>query len=163
LKEDFFNIWDETDKQAAWDKYTDWKARIPDDLVKPFKDITTAVENWKEPIFAYFDTPFTNAYTEALNGVMKVVNRNGRGYSFDVIRAKMLYLEAHMYRKRPYRESWQAEKPAAPVVTFTVIREQHELRIRLLEDSENLGVPLSTYDHESSELPDDDDSTTKSE
>jgi excinuclease UvrABC nuclease subunit len=31
--------------------------------------------NWYAPIFAYFDTGLTNAYTEALNGLVKVINR----------------------------------------------------------------------------------------
>lgn len=173
LKEAFFEIWDETDRQVAWDKYTRWKAGIPADLAKSFKEITTAVENWKGPIFNYFDTPYTNAYTEALNGVMKVVNRNGRGYSFEVIRAKMLYLEEHMYRKRPYRESWPVEKPAVElpaaetskwhveeVFTFTMTTEQVQ---KFSEWLENMGVPLSTFEAESKDIPDDDDSTTKSE
>jgi hypothetical protein len=50
----------------------------------------------------------TNAYTEALNGVIKVANRNGRGYSFEAIRAKVLYSEgSHMKRKPIYRDGWK--------------------------------------------------------
>ena len=33
----------------------------------------------------------TNAYTECLNGLIKIANRMGRGYSFEIIRAKTLY------------------------------------------------------------------------
>lgn len=165
LKEDFFNIWDETDKQTAWAKYEAWKASIPTDLAGQFKDITTAVENWKEPIFNYFDTRVTNAYTEALNGVMKVVNRNGRGYSFEAIRAKMLYAEAHMYRKRPYGKSWQAKKSPDLLVAMAtpITQEQYQAFLDFIDKHDNLGVPLSTYDSESGEGPDDDESTTKSE
>ena len=32
-----------------------------------------------------------NAYTEAANGLAKIANRNGRGYSFEAIRAKIIY------------------------------------------------------------------------
>ena len=32
-----------------------------------------------------------NAYTEALNGVAKTINRTGKGYSFDVLRARLLF------------------------------------------------------------------------
>lgn len=56
-----------------------------------FKPVVTAVDNWGNEIFAYFDHRYTNAVTKALNGVAKVINRTGRGYSFKVIRAKMLY------------------------------------------------------------------------
>jgi len=56
-----------------------------------FKELITAVENWKPEILNYFDSGATNAYTEAANGMAKIANRNGRGYSFDVIRAKIIY------------------------------------------------------------------------
>ena len=111
LKEDFFKIWDELDKQAAWDKYLAWKAGIPADLAAPFKEITTAVENWREPIFNYFDTRVTNAYTETLNGLAKIANRLGRGYSFPVIRAKL------------WRDTMPEEKPDQPRLP-----EQEDLR-----------------------------------
>ena len=175
LKESFFDIWDEANKQTAWDKYEAWRASIPTDLAKSFKDITTAVENWKEPIFNYFDTRVTNAYTEALNGVMKVVNRNGRGYSFEAIRAKMLYAEAHMYRKRPYGKSWQAEKPAVEqpsiaqskwvgdTLVFKLTPDEYQAFVDWYDSIDNLGVPLSTFDLEFDEEPTDDESTTKSE
>ena len=169
LKESFFDIWDAADKQTAWAKYEDWKASIPTDLAGQFKDITTAVENWKGPIFNYFDTRVTNAYTEALNGVMKVVNRNGRGYSFEAIRAKMLYAEAHMYRKRPYGKAWQ--KPAEPTIDQTwlvaqstpITPEQYQAFVDFLDQHDNLGVPLATYNLETGEITVDDESTTESE
>lgn len=46
--------------------------------------------NWREEMFAYFDHRYTNATAEALNGLIKIVNRTGRGYSFRRLRAKML-------------------------------------------------------------------------
>jgi hypothetical protein len=56
-----------------------------------FKELITAVENWKPEILNYFGTGATNAYTEAANGLAKIANRNGRGYSFEAIRAKIIY------------------------------------------------------------------------
>ena len=47
--------------------------------------------NWETEIFAHFTHGATNAYVEALNSVIRVVNRMGRGYSFDVLRARMLF------------------------------------------------------------------------
>jgi transposase len=51
------------------------------------------VHNWHDEIFAYFEQPITNAYTESVNRLAKDMNRMGRGYSFEVIRARMLYNE----------------------------------------------------------------------
>lgn len=42
-------------------------------------------------ILEFFTHPVTNAYTEALNGVTKVANRMGRGYSYEIIRARLLF------------------------------------------------------------------------
>lgn len=47
--------------------------------------------NWHDEIFAYFENPMTNAYTESSNNLTRVMNRMGRGYSFEVIRARMLF------------------------------------------------------------------------
>ena len=37
--------------------------------------------------------PITNAYTESLNNLIRVMNRLGRGYSFEALRAKILFSE----------------------------------------------------------------------
>jgi hypothetical protein len=58
---------------------------------KSFAPLLTATRNWREEILAFFDHPISNGYTEALNGVAKVINRSGRGYSFEVLRARLLY------------------------------------------------------------------------
>ena len=37
------------------------------------------------------DIPVTNAFTESINRLAKDKNSDGRGYSFEVMRARMLY------------------------------------------------------------------------
>ncbi len=91
-KESFYRIWDDSrDSVDAYTLYAEWEANIPDQIEYAFRPIKTAVSNWHKEIFAYFTIPATNAYTECLNGIIRVSNRLGRGYSFDVIRAKVLY------------------------------------------------------------------------
>lgn len=90
LKENFYNIWNCTTKKEAEEAFRVWTKRIPIELVDYFVPIVTTVENWYKPIFNYFTARYTNATTEALNGLIKIMNRDGRGYSFDVLRAKML-------------------------------------------------------------------------
>ena len=68
-----------------------WLANIPTELISAFKDLMTAAHNWHEEIFAYFEQPITNAYTKSVNRRAKDMNRMGRGYSFELIRARMLY------------------------------------------------------------------------
>jgi transposase len=112
LKEGFYNIWDECDtRQKAEAAYAEWEAKIPAELTSAFKPVVTAVKNWRTEIFAYFDHRATNATTEALNGLTKVVARNGRGYSFRAIRAKMLYARPSGKNGKPrYGSGWE---PAA--------------------------------------------------
>ena len=57
--------------------------------------------NWRHEIFNYFDHRITNAATESLNGLAKIMNRLGRGYSFDVLRARLLLNHRHQKREEP--------------------------------------------------------------
>jgi transposase len=90
LKEAFYDIYDLPKEQAvaAFDAYP---GAVPDMLKADFKWLLTAMKNWRTEILAYFDHPITNAYTEAVNGVAKTINRQGRGYTFEVLRARLLF------------------------------------------------------------------------
>ena len=92
IKEDFYKIYDCKTKEKAEAAFKNWADNIPNDLPQ-FNDLVKTVSNNYDDIFAYWDAPFsiTNAYTEGHNGLTKVANRLGRGYSFEVIRARMLY------------------------------------------------------------------------
>ena len=56
-----------------------------------FGDLIRAFTNWQPWILNYFEHPVTNAYTESLNSLIWVMNRLGRGYSFEALRAKILF------------------------------------------------------------------------
>lgn len=45
-----------------------WLGNIPVELQPAFKDLLTAMKNWHDEVFNYFEQPNTNAYTEAVNG-----------------------------------------------------------------------------------------------
>ena len=93
FKEAFYRIYDEPIKEAAMRAFEAWENTLPDDELDNFRSLAKTVHNHYEDIFAYWDSPgrITNAYTEGLNGLTKVANRMGRGYSYEIIRAKMLY------------------------------------------------------------------------
>lgn len=94
-KEEFYAIYEATSQQEALDHYFSWFSKVTPDLFSAFLPLMTAVENWGDEIFNYwrFDEAITNAFTEAKNGALKVVNRVGRGYGLSVIRAKVLFAE----------------------------------------------------------------------
>lgn len=93
FKEAFFRIYDDPDKGAAMELFKAWKNSLPEGELGKFHDLARTVHNHYEDIFAYWDSPsrITNAYTECLNGLIKLSNRMGRGYSYEIIRAKTLY------------------------------------------------------------------------
>ena len=101
-KEGFYNLFDNgVNRQVAEIEYDGWLKGITPEIKPYFEPLTRAVENWHEEIFSYFDllpNQITNAYTEALNNLIKLANKNGRGYKFDVLRAKVLFTDG-MHKK----------------------------------------------------------------
>lgn len=94
LKEAFFDIYDAKTKAEATKRLDEWRESVPASMKKgkkSFAPLLTATRNWRVEMLAVFDYPITNGYTEALNGVAKVINRQGRGYSFEVLRARLLF------------------------------------------------------------------------
>ena len=91
LKETMRDIYIESkDRYEAYQRFYEWECRIPDDF-KAFKDLQNTYNNNKQEIFNYFLQPYTNAYTESINNVIKSIEKAGKGYSYEVLRAKVLY------------------------------------------------------------------------
>jgi len=93
LKEDFFGIYDAESPDEAQGRFLQWKSQITPDIEPAFFDLLRAWGNWNPWILEYFNHPITNAYTESLNNLIRVMNRLGRGYSFEALRAKILFAE----------------------------------------------------------------------
>ncbi len=132
LKEDFFKIYDAQSPDEAQALYIAWKQRITPDLEPAFHDLVRAWDNWTPWILGYFDHPITNAYTEYLNSLIRVMNRLGRGYSFEALRAKILFSEgAHKHKNaKPNFERREQPKERIP-------KEETAMRrfMRMPEDS----------------------------
>lgn len=91
-KEAFYCLFDQgLDSKTAEQALIDWHRGLSPQIAHYFETLTTALSNWMPEILNGFDYPVTNAYTESINRYAKDVQRMGRGYSFDVVRAKMLY------------------------------------------------------------------------
>lgn len=100
-KEDFFAIYDSITVQEGITQFRDWEASLAPEIKDAFYPLIRAVNNWMPEIMAYFDHPVTNAYTESLNNLIRVMNRLGRGYSFEALRAKILFTEGVCKVKKP--------------------------------------------------------------
>lgn len=121
LKEDFYGIYENAKSpDDALRLLTGWRCQLTDELRPYFVDLVRAVSNWEPYILNYFTHPVTNAYTESLNGLIRVMNRLGRGYSFEALRAKILFTEGiHRHKqarpkfeRMPARGRARADEPA---------------------------------------------------
>lgn len=106
-KEDFMQIYDASGPAAARTLIRSWLRNVPSDLRAYFKEPISSLMNREDHIVNYFDHPFTNGYTESANALVKGVNRMGRGYSFEAIRAKILY-----NRKALEKSAVRIQRPA---------------------------------------------------
>lgn len=75
--------------------------------------------------------PVTNAYTESLNSLIRVMNRLGRGYSFEALRAKVLFTEGiHSHKQK--RPRFERKREPEPV----------EMGYGLPDDAIGYGLPV---------------------
>lgn len=68
-------------------------------------------------VLAYFEEPYTTGYVEAVNRVLDDLQRAGRGYSFEVIRAKLMLAER--LEKRTFRGKNGVTKIGVPLHEHT--------------------------------------------
>ncbi len=101
LKEDFFRLYEYASRSEAQTFVKTWEQSLSEDQRTAFTELLTASRNWEQEILAYFDHRITNAYTESLNNLIRATDRLGRGYSFEALRAKMLWAEGVTKTRRP--------------------------------------------------------------
>jgi transposase len=100
LKEAFRDIYLTKTRDEAEKEFDEWIVVCRKEGVTKFNTFINAVLNWKTEIFNYFDSPYTNAETESLNNTIRELDRAGRGYTFDVLRAKTLFKKMYPEHKK---------------------------------------------------------------
>ena len=90
LKEEFYRIYEAKSAQEARMRFDTWRHHIPHEVGEFWGPILITWGNWEREIFAYWDHPITNAYTECQNMLTRAMDNLGRGYSFDALRVKLL-------------------------------------------------------------------------
>lgn len=97
LKEKYFDIYEAKDKNAAILAFFEWTDSIDEQAtgmyLPEFYRLKQIVKRHFAQTFSYWDSAnkVSNGYTECVNGLIKLANRLGRGYSFEMIRARALY------------------------------------------------------------------------
>jgi transposase len=113
LKEKFMELFDDEfyaggvrlrSKESAHHFYEEWLKDFPlkkeyPKLHKNFNKIFSAINNWGDYIFNYFDFKVTNAFTESMNRKVKDILRNSRGCKFETMKARIIY-GTYLMKKR---------------------------------------------------------------
>jgi len=124
-KEGFFAIYDQPTRALAEKVAQEWQASVPASVQKEFRVVRLALHNWWNEIFSWYECQVTNAFTESINRLAKDVNRMGRGYSFDVIRAKLLYdQEARKPTTKTVRKHVKKEIPTVGYMDMRMAQEK---------------------------------------
>ncbi|SMF97873.1 Transposase [Methylomagnum ishizawai] len=85
----FFDLYRIQDKAVALRAFKAWERSLPGDQSGEFCQLVRTARGQREAVFAYWDSPAPTAYAECQAGLEKLPG--GMGYSFEIIRAKVLY------------------------------------------------------------------------
>ncbi len=87
--------------------------------------------------------PVTNAYTESANSLARVMNRMGRGYSFDVICARMLY---DPKARKDGTHVQQRPDTDAPTIGYMLMKSIPAPKVRYVPEVVEYGAYLPTLE-----------------
>lgn len=111
VKESYRRIWECKTIDEAKARYDEWERNIPPEVKEAFTPLLKAMTNWREEIFAFFDVRLTNAYTESLNALVRRMDAVGRGFSFPVLRARLLMAySAHKREVTSFKRELSTQK-----------------------------------------------------
>jgi hypothetical protein len=88
-------------RQAADAALREWEGSLHPSIASAFEGVTRALENWRTEILNYFTARYTNGRVEGLNRAIQQIQAEGAGYSFEALRAKVIY---GLERRREARE-----------------------------------------------------------
>lgn len=144
-KEAFYGFYECRTKSDAHRYYQAWENSLSDRVAPAFKDITSAFRNWGPLILTYFDHRITNAFSESMNNLIRLMNRLGRGYSFDALRAKVLFTDRAQVRRPKFERRVSVEDVYMDRMTsFQSTKPRREFSTGSGEPMLNYGVDIAT-------------------
>lgn len=90
LKENFRGIYLSNNRIQAVQAYSLWKLSIPGNMDK-FLKASEMIDKLHEEIFNYFDYPYSDAYIEDFDNLIKYIENEGYRNPIEVLRAKLLF------------------------------------------------------------------------
>ena len=111
MKEAYFEIWNSPSSVVARKRYQRWLEQLPPAFEADFHPLLSAMKNWGEFIFNYFDHRYTNAFTEQANRQLRDILRASRTCGFETYRAKIVYGTMVRKQMEKRREAWKEKEP----------------------------------------------------
>lgn len=126
LKEEFYTFYQSETREEAEERLRKWESRVEGKMEPAFAGLLSPLSGWREEILNYFDHRVTNAAMESLNNAIKTMHRIGRGYSFEVMRARIVH--GHPREQRPrFGEGFHfMQAHGIPYSTLTKMAEHDE-------------------------------------
>jgi transposase len=110
IKEAYYEIWNSPSSLVARKRYENWLGQLTPEFANDFHPLLSAMKNWGEYIFNYFDHRYTNAFTEQANRQIRDILRASRTCGFKTYRAKIVYGTMVRKQMEKRRKTWA--KPA---------------------------------------------------
>jgi transposase len=110
VKEAYFDLWDSRSSVVAKARYQRWRDQFPLQFKEDFRPLLSAMKNWGEFIFNYFDHRFTNAFTEQSNRQIRDILRTTRNCQFETYRGKIVYGTMVRKQMEERRKMWKGDK-----------------------------------------------------
>lgn len=124
-KEAFHEFYEHSCREDAEQAAREWLQAIPPTVSGNFRETAHVLTNWWSEIFNWYDCQITNGYTESINRIAKDMSRMGRGYSLEVIRARLLYDdEARRPNQKTIRTKKRVAKPTVGFMKATSMKQQ---------------------------------------
>lgn len=111
VKEAFHALYEYSTVEEAQSAAEAWLDSMPDSVDWAFREAGNALRSWWTEIFNHYQCRISNAYTESVNRLAKDMNRMGRGYSFEVIRARLVY---EKQARKKTTQSIRSRRPSQP-------------------------------------------------
>jgi transposase len=99
-KESFYRIYAAASKEEAQSLQEQWERSLTGETKAAYQPLITAFHTWQEDILAYFDWRPPNACAVPANNLIHVADCMGRGYSFDVLRSRILLTNHAGHQKK---------------------------------------------------------------
>ncbi len=99
-RERFYDLYAAHTRAEALAHFKSWEESLDQALRELFGPVTSLFHSWQDPILNHFDHVVTKACPDVAGNLVQAEIRMGRGYSFDVLRTRILLVPHGAHRKR---------------------------------------------------------------